>query len=63
MAAYIKNIIDGNNDIIYPKTKSGAVVMENSRTLDEEITNRLIISGSTPSGQIIGDVWYKEITD
>lgn len=63
MATYIKRIKDENGDYILPQTKSDAVFMDDNRSLEVALTKRLVVSESTPSEQITGDLWYREITE
>lgn len=44
MAAYIKNIIDKNGDIVYPRTKVKAIFDENGNRLDNILNNKANVS-------------------
>lgn len=50
MAAYIKSLVNGNDDTIYPQTKTDAVIDNNNNTL----TNRLAALAPINSPQFTG---------
>lgn len=53
MAAYIKNIIDKNGDIVYPQTKVKAIFDDNGNRLDNILKEKVNVS----------DVYSKEEVD
>lgn len=63
MATYIKTLKDGDSNTIYPQTKSDAIFMGDNRSLEVALTKRIVLSDVTPTEQIAGDLWYKEITE
>ena len=62
MATYIKEIMEGNGDIIYPQTRAKAIYTTSDNKNLELVINKLqVVSEFAPSEQSTGNIWYREV--
>lgn len=63
MATYVKTLLDNQDNIIYPQTKTSAIFDANNVALDVtlEKVKDIQISANQPTNQKTDDIWYKVI--